>query len=112
MGQQSIRDKEYQYFGSDRVYYSGLGDVGSATAWTFVNFSGTNTGFGTAGNERSQRFAITSSGTSFMQWSYNSGITLAGEVWNGNAITQDGVNVSGVWLRTNATGQKCQVWSW
>lgn len=108
---QSLRDKQYQFYGSDRVFYSGL-NVGSTTAWSFYGFSGTNTGMGTAGNEVCNKFAIVSSGTSFVEWSYNSGTTLAGEIYNGQAVTMDGVNVSGIWLRSNIASQKVQVWSW
>lgn len=112
---QSLNDKKYQYFGSERAFYSGIQDIGSTTAWTFLSFSGTNTGFGTAGNEKSQRIAIVSSGTSYLEWSLISGtnaVAQAGEVWNGNSITQDGVNVSGLWIRTKAASQKSQIWAW
>ena len=110
----TLIDKQFQFFGSDRVYYSGLA-VGSTTKWTFVDFSGTDTGFGTAGNERCHKLTVVSSGTSFVQWSYVSGpnaVQLAGEVWNGNAISMDGVNVSGIWVRSDTAAQSAQVWAW
>ena len=109
---QDSASKKDQYFGSARDFYIGS-TVGSTSAWTFFNFSGTNTGFGTANNILSNRFAIRSSGTSFIQWSINSGTTLSGELYGTNAtFTKDGVNVSGVWVRTNTASQGFQIWAW
>ena len=108
---QSLTGKQHNYFGSTRGYYSGLG-LGSTTAWSFVNFSGTNTGIGTQGNTEANRLIIASSGTSFAQFSYNSGLTLAGEVYGGDTITLDGVSQSGIWIRSNSASQLVQVWGW
>ena len=108
---QGIRDKQFNYYGSSRGFYSGLG-LGSTAAWSFVNFSGTNTGFGTAGNEESNRIMLASSGTSFAQWSYNSGLTIAGEVYGGDTATLDGVHQSGLWVRSKSAGNLVQVWGW
>ena len=108
---QSIRDKQFNYYGSTRGYYSGI-SLGSTAAWSFAHFSGTNTGFGTASNEESNRIILASSGTSFAQWSYNSGLTIAGEVYGGDTITLDGIQQSGLWVRSNAASQLVQVWGW
>ena len=108
---QSLSDKQHNYFGSDRFFYSGA-TLSSGTAWTFVNFSGTNTGFGTHGNEESNRMILATSGTSYMQFSFDSGTSLHGELYGGDNITLDGVRKSGLWIRTNATTQVLQVWAW
>ena len=108
---EGLKDKTWNYHGSDKSYYSGI-TINSGTSWQFINFSGTFTGFGTESNERNHRFAIVSSGASYMEWSYNNGSSQAGEVWNGNAITQDGVNISGVFLRSKTDAQKVQVFAW
>ena len=108
---QSLSDKKYQYYGSYRNFYSGCG-LGSTAAWAFLNFSGTNTGFGAANNVLANRYALVSSGNSFIQWSWNSGITLGGELYGGQAFTQDGVNASGVWIRSNAASQLVKMWAW
>ena len=108
----NLQDKKFFYFGSDRVYYSGV-PIGSTVAYTFLGFSGTNTGFGTHGNESSNRIMISSSGTSYVQWSYTeSGTKPAGEVWGGNSATLDGVHKSGLWFRSNAASQAFQLWAW
>jgi len=111
MALQGLKDKKFQYYGSDRTFYSGIG-LGSTVTWNFLGFSGTNTGFGAASQELSQRFAIASSGTSYMQWSWNSGLTVGGEVYPSDAVTLDGINQSGVWLRSNAASQLVRVWAW
>jgi len=108
---QGLKDKKYQYFGSNRVYYSGV-PIGSTIAWSWVGFSGTNTGFGPHGNTENQRVALVSSGTSVMQWSYNSGLSIAGELFGGDSFTQDGVNVSGLWVRSSVASQKFRLWAW
>ena len=108
---QSLSDKQHNYFGSQKMFYLGS-TTGSTSTWAFVNFSGTDTGFGAHGNDTSNRFLLASSGTSFVQWSWNSGTTLAGELYGGANITQDGVNRSGVWLRTNVASQGWQIWAW
>lgn len=108
---QGLRDKQFRYFGSQRMYYSGL-TVGSTTAWNTYVFSGTNNGFGISSDVLSQRFAVVSSGASSVEFSFNAGTTVAGEVFPGQAITLDGVNKSGVDLRAVAAGQLVQVWAW
>ena len=108
---QAWKDKQNNYFGSDKWFYSGV-TLSSGTAWTFVNFSGTNSLFGFHGREEGNRFMINSSGTSFMQWSWNSGASVDGEVWAGDTASFDGVSRSGVWLRTNTASQTAQIWTW
>lgn len=108
---QGLKDKKFQYFGSARTYYSGL-TLGSTIAWSWIDFSGTDTGFGAHGITENQRFAIVSSGTSFMQWSWNSGASLGGELFGADSVTLDGINRSGVWLRSNAASQKVRLWAW
>ena len=111
---QTMSDKRYQFYGSNRVYYSGV-PLGSTTAWYWINPSGTDKGFGTNNNILCNRIQLVSSGTSVMQWSYNSGLTIAGDLWGGNATSQDGVNVSGLWVRSDvgaASSQKFQAWFW
>ena len=107
---QSLSDKKYQYFGSSRNYYTGS-TIGSTSTWTFFNFSGTNTGFGPANNVLSNRITLVASGTSLIEWSYNSGASTAGILW-GDAFAQDGVNVSGLWIRSNAATQVFRLWAW
>lgn len=108
-----LKDKQYTYYGSTKGYYSGLA-VGSTAAWAFVDFSGTTTGFGTASNELSNRISIVSSGTSYVEWALGSAATMpqAGEIWAGNGFTQDGVHVSGVWVRSDTASQAIQMWAW
>lgn len=108
---QGLSDKKYQYFGSDRSFYSGCA-LNSGTAWAWAGFSGTNTGFGAHGNELSQRFGIASSGTSVAQWSFDSGTSINGDLYQAEALVFDGVNRSGVWLRTSADSQVIRVWGW
>jgi len=110
---QGLRDKQYQYFGSNRSFYSGC-SMNSGTAYLYVGFSGTNTGFGTASNELSQRIALASSGVSTAEWAFNSGTDAFpdGALYGNEALTFDGVNQSGLWLRSNADNSKVRVWGW
>ena len=111
---QGLRDKQYQYFGSNRNFYSGC-SLSSGTAYLYVPFSGTTTGFGTASNELSQRIAIASSGVSTAEWTFTSGTTAPfphGAIYGNEALTFDGVNHSGLWLRSNADNSKVRVWGW
>ncbi|MFA5133014.1 MAG: hypothetical protein WC444_06835 [Candidatus Paceibacterota bacterium] len=108
---QGLQDKKYQYFGSDRMFYSGC-PLNSGTAWNWVDFSGTNTGFGTHGNTECQRFALASSGTSVGQLSFNSGTSFHADIFPNDSLTFDGVNRSGCWLRSNTDSQVVRVWAW
>ena len=108
---QSWQDKQMQYHGSARMFYSGC-PLNSGTAWNWVGFSGTNTGFGAHGNEESQRFAILSSGTSVAQLSFTSGTTIDGDIYPSDNLTFDGVNRSGCWIRSNTNSQLIRVWAW
>lgn len=110
---QDSTSKRDNYFGSSRAFYTGS-TVGSTAAWTFINFSGTNTGFGTANNLLANRFLIAGSNTSFIQWSWNSGVALAGELGPTTIkeVYQDGINASGVWIRSNVATQIIQIWAW
>lgn len=112
-GEVGLRDKQYQYFGSNRIFYSGI-TLGSTTAYSFIAFSGTNTKFGAAGNELSNRLSLAASGTSFFQWAYVSGTAppVTGELWGGNTITQDGIHLSGLWMRSKSASQVLQIWAW
>lgn len=104
--------KRDQYFGSFRNYYSGL-IPGSTSAYTFIGFSGTNTGFGTANNILSNRITIVASGGNARAIDFQiiSGI-LGGEMYPGEAFARDGVSVSGIWIRSSeATGQ-VRIWGW
>ena len=107
----SLTGRQFNYFGSDRWFYSGL-SVGSSTSWAFVNFSGLNSGFGSHSHEEGARFMINSSGTSVCQWSWDSGVSIAGEVWAGDAATFDGVARSGVWIRAASVSQGIQLFYW
>lgn len=108
---QSLSDKQHNYFGSARVYYSGVA-LGSTAAWNWVGFSGTNTGFGTHGNEECNRMTLAGSGNSICQWSFNSGASLAGELFGGDAFALDGPRVSGLWMRSSSASQLVQLWAW
>ena len=108
---QSWQDKQVQFQGSQRMFYSGC-PLNSGTAWNWVGFSGTNTGFGPHGNEECNRFGIESSGTSVGQFSFNSGLSLHGDVFGAEAKVFDGVQRSGVWIRSNADSQNMRVWGW
>mgnify|MGYP001601850230 CR=1 FL=1 len=112
---QSLSDKKGNYFGSDRQYYSGL-VPGSTSTFNWIDFSGTNTGFGTANNVLSQRWQIVASGGNarIIDWSWLSGTTpyIQGTVIPGEAITQDGVSRSGVWIRSSESTAQVRVWAW
>ena len=108
---QSLSDKNWNYHGSDRFFYSGV-SVNSGTAWSFVNFSGTSTGFGVHGREECNRMILASSGTSIVQWSFNSGTDIHGELWAGDNISMDGVQKSGLWVRASSASQGLQIWAW
>lgn len=113
---QSLSDKKYQYFGSQRSYYTGS-TIGSTIKQVWFDFSGTNTGFGTANNLLSQRIILAASGgnTAPIEWSFVSGISgtvFAGAAWPGEVFTMDGVNQSGIWVRTSAADQVFRVWAW
>ena len=108
---QGLQDKKYQYYGSDRMFYSGC-PLSSGTAWSWVGFSGTNTGFGPHGNTESQRFAIACSGNSVGQLSFNSGTSIHAHLYPADSLTFDGVNRSGCWLRTDVASQLFRVWAW
>lgn len=107
-----LRDKQYKYYGSNRNFYSGC-SLASGTAYLYVGFSGTTTGFGTASNELSQRIAIASSGVSTGEWSLRgTGTFPDGAVYAGEALTFDGVETSGLWIRSNADNSVVRVWGW
>lgn len=108
---QAWQDKQFQYHGSARMFYSGC-PLSSGTAWNWVNFSGTNTGFGTHGNEECQRMMIACSGNSLGQLSFNSGTSMHGDLYPADDLSFDGVNRSGCWLRTNANSQLFRIWAW
>lgn len=108
---QSWQDKNYQFNGSDRMFYSGC-PLNSGTLWTWVGFSGTDTGFGTHSNEECNRFGIAASGTSVGQFSFNSGTTIHGDIFGNEAIMFDGVQRSGCWLRSNTDSQNLRIWGW
>jgi len=108
---QGLQDKKYMYYGSDRMFYSGC-PLNSGTAWNYVDFSGTNTGFGTHGNTECQRFSILSSGASIAQLSFNSGTSIHADIYAADSLTMDGVNRSGCWLRSSADTQVVRVWAW
>lgn len=108
---QSWQDKQMQYHGSARMFYSGC-PLNSGTAWNWVGFSGTNTGFGAHGNEESQRFAIASSGNSIGQLSFDSGTSIHAHMYPSDSLTFDGLNRSGCWIRTDAASQHFRIWAW
>lgn len=107
---QGLSDKQWRYFGSPRGYYSGL-SLGSTAAWSWFGWSGTNTGFGSHGDEECQRVMIASSGNSYAQWSWNSGVSIGGELYSAEAYSFDGMFKSGIWMRSNAVS-KVKVWAW
>ena len=110
---QNWEDKRNSYFGSNRCFYSGISIASSGSSWTWVGISGDNTGFGSEGAEElSQRFAIAPSGTSQAQWSWNNGASVGGEVYGGQRVAFDGVNRSGVWVRSEKDTQLVQIWFW
>lgn len=108
---QDFRERQKEYFGSQRNFYLASG-IGSTSTWAFVNFSGTNTGFGQANNVVSNRIQIVSSGTSFVQYSFGSGVQVDGELYGGETQSRDGTSVSGLWLRSNASSQGYKIWAW
>lgn len=113
---QSLSDKKYQYFGSNRYYVTGTG-VGSATAFTFIDFSGTNTGFGPANGLLSQRIILTTSGTSTYQYSFVGSPAqytdpVTGRVLPSSTKVFDGSNHSGVWIRTDVASRVLFVEAW
>ena len=117
MSEQSINDKKYRYFGSSRMFYSGL-SLGSTPTYSYVSFSGTNTGFvlesTNTTDSLSQRFALASSGTSSADWTWTSGTDAFphGTIYGGEAFVFDGVNRSGLWVRSSSAGNVIRVWAW
>ena len=112
MAEQGWQDKQNAYYGTEKnCFYSGV-SLGSKAAWTWVGISGTNTGFGAHGNTVSQRLGLSTSGTSFFQWSYNGGISVAGEIYGGEAFVMNGISKSGLSLRTDTASQKIRIWAW
>lgn len=112
MTQQATADKQTHYFGSQRMFYSGV-SLTSGTAYAFVDYSGASSGFGAAQDVLSQRFSIVGSGTSQVQWSWFSGTTpyVNGEIYGNQAIVLDGVSRSGVWVRSEKVS-KVQIFAW
>jgi len=108
---QSWQDKQVQYQGSNRMFHSGC-SYNSGAKWNWVGFSGTDTGFGTHGNEECNRFAIASSGNSIGQLSFNSGTSIHSNIYAVDSLLFDGMMVSGCWLRTSVASQKFRVWGW
>jgi len=108
---QAWQDRQKQYQGSDRIFYSGI-SLNSGAAWNWVDFSGTNSGFGTHGNEECNRFILASSGNSIGQLSFNSGTSLHGHIYPLDSLVLDGVQRSGCWLRTDAASQLFRIWAW
>ena len=94
------------------MFYSGV-TLASGTAYAFVDYSGTNSGFGTGQEVLSQRFSIVASGTSQAQWSWFSGTApyVNGELYGNQAIVLDGVSRSGVWVRSEKDS-KVQIFAW
>ena len=110
---QALRDKKNNYYGSQRMFYSGC-PVGSTTAWNWVGFSGAGTGFGADGNTEANRIMIIGSNTSVVQFSFDAGTTIHGEL-GGNAndkLEFHGVNYSGLHVRASAASQKVRIWAW
>ena len=108
---QSLSDKKYQYYGSSRMFYSGLA-IGSTTAWTTVVWSGTTTGFGLQNNVLSQRMMIIGSGASIIEWSFDGGTTRHGTTFGSEILQFDGINKSGIDIRSNAATQVARIWVW
>jgi len=93
------------------MYYTGC-TYNSGTAWNWVGFSGTNTGFGTHSNEESNRIAILPSGNSIMQMSFDGGTSIHGHIYPGDSLTFDGVLRSGCSFRAQSASQKIRMWAW
>lgn len=109
---QHIKDVERAYKASNRWYYTGS-VIGSTSAYTFFNFSGTNSGFGPDNNVVSNRIQIVASGgnTAVIQYGIGSNI-VQGELWAGETQSIDGKNASGLWIRTNTATQQFRLWAW
>jgi len=111
--EQGWRDKDYQFKGSKRAFYVGS-EIGSTTGYNWIGFSGTNTGFGAAGNEVCNRIILAGSNNSVLDWSWD-GTNLHGEIYGtNNAIAMDGVMRSGIYVRAadNSNDQIIKIWAW
>ena len=108
---QAWQDKQKQFHGSERMYYTGC-TYNSGASWNWIGFSGTNTGFGTHSNEECNRFSILSSGNSIGQMSMNSGTSIHAHIYPSDELVFDGVTRSGCWLRTDTNSQHFRIWAW
>jgi len=108
---QAWQDRQKQFQGSERMFYSGC-QYNSGASWNWVGFSGTNTGFGTHGNEECNRFILASSGNSVGELSFDGGTSLHGHIYPSDEIVLDGVLRSGCYIRTDAASQRFRVWAW
>lgn len=110
MTTQHLEDKKYQYFGSNR-FFAVEQSLGSTSAYTFITFSGTNSGFLAEGLELSQRTGVASSGTSVAEITPFSGGQVL-PIYGRDALVFDGLNLSGLWIRSNAASQVIRITAW
>ena len=114
---QSLSDKKHQFYGSSRNYFDRT-LYNSGTAFTYIDFSGTYTGFGLANNVLSNHIHIKTSGATtdgiFTQWKFVSGATtpIDGALDSTDNIYLDGVNRSGLWIRVNTNATRVWIWAW
>lgn len=113
---QALYDKKVQFYGSTRWFATGL-SISSGTSYVFTNFSGTSTGFGPDHNVLANKVMMCSSGgnTIPVNFMFRSGTQCAGTLQaNGNAVTFDGINTSGVWFRcgSSTSAQVVYVYAW
>jgi len=103
-GANSLTDKQYQFFGANRWFFTGLNLI-SGSGWTAIDFSGVG-GFGANQAVLGHRFMIVKSGTSAasaIEWSWDGGTTIAGTTRYAASLSFDGISKSGVAVRATAT---------
>lgn len=106
----SNTDKQRGFYGSTRFYANSI-TLGSTANFTFYNFSGA---FGPADSSSdiySRRVAYQSSGNSVAEFMPFSGAQIE-QIWAGAAKAFDGLQLSGVWLRSSAASQVIQINAW
>lgn len=102
-------DAQVNYQASRRNYYSGL-NLNSGTAFEWFGFSGTTSKFGTNGNECSSRILIAPSGCD-AGFSHD-GTALHGHVFDSESLQFDGMQKSGLHIRSDTDSSFVRVWAW
>lgn len=110
---QDYKENQKSYQGSMKTYFLGS-TIGSGAAFSFIDFSGTNTGFGTANSVLCNHLEIKASGGALVSWKFVSGAStpIDGELLNTENIQLNGISRSGLWIRSDTTNTKIRIWAW